>query len=197
MSALLKLLSKHLSPELLSSVQEELGDDFDFDYVPRSRLNAVIAQRNELRAQLAELEASGKTSGASDDEGDEGTGTRERQQPDVDIEALKAQHQAELDNLKKRYALAEELRAAKCKNPDLLIDKFDFEKLGFDDKGKLTGHTEAIEAWKTSDPYLFEAAGEDVPPGTGAAGAKGASKQKKPDKVDALLSEVFGFEIKD
>src|SRR5690606_10594216 len=120
-----------------------------------------------------------------------------KKQPDFDVEALKAQHQAELDNPKKRYALAEELRAAKCKNPDLLIDKFDFEKLEFDDKGKLTGHTEAIEAWKTSDAYLFEVAGEDVPPGTGAAGAKGAGNQKKPDRVDALLSEVFGFEIKD
>ena len=47
-------LRKNLTPELFTQVTDQLGDDFDFDLVPRSRLNKVIKQRNDLRDQLAE-----------------------------------------------------------------------------------------------------------------------------------------------
>lgn len=45
-------LKKRLSSELYTKVIDELGDDFDFDLVPRARLNRVIKERNELRDQI-------------------------------------------------------------------------------------------------------------------------------------------------
>lgn len=207
--ALLKILRKKLPAELMAQIRDELGDDFDFDYVPRTRLNAVIKQRNELRTQLAELEADEGDDlddlGAGDD-GDSGEptagkapkkGKKATSQPGGEsLEDLKAQHAKELHKIKVRYALTEELREAKCKNPELLLDKFDFEKLSFDEDGKLTGHTDMIDGWKESDSYLFEQAGDDVPPGTGADGAGAGDDGGPPDKVDSILSEVFGFDIK-
>ena len=44
----LETLRKNLTPEQLTAVQDAVGDDFDWDLVPRSRLNKVIKQRNEL-----------------------------------------------------------------------------------------------------------------------------------------------------
>ena len=46
----LDTLRKNLTPELFTQVTDQLGDDFDFDLVPRSRLNKVIKQRNALRS---------------------------------------------------------------------------------------------------------------------------------------------------
>ena len=46
-------LRKSLTPELFTQVTDALGDDFDYDVVPRSRLNKVIKQRNDLRNQFA------------------------------------------------------------------------------------------------------------------------------------------------
>ena len=42
-------LRKSLTPELYTSVIDQLGDDFDFDLVPRARVYQVIKQRNTLR----------------------------------------------------------------------------------------------------------------------------------------------------
>ena len=51
--SLLDTLKKNLTPEQFSAVQDALGDDFNWDVVPRSRLNKVIKQRDDARQQLA------------------------------------------------------------------------------------------------------------------------------------------------
>ena len=81
-------LRKSLTPELYTSVIDQLGDDFDFDLVPRSRLNQVIKQRNTLREQLAENpQARGAGKKGEDEEDDEG----------IDIEKLQKQWKAQSD----------------------------------------------------------------------------------------------------
>ena len=65
--SLLDTLKKNLTPEQLSAVQDALGDDFNYDVVPRSRLNKVIQQRDEARRQL-----NGAGSNGQDDDGDDG-----------------------------------------------------------------------------------------------------------------------------
>lgn len=198
---LLNVLQKKLPTELMSQVRDALGDDFDFDYVPRSRLNTVIAQRNELRTQVAAPKG-GQDDDVDDDDtkaapatkGDKGTKPAGKDKDVVDTAALEAKHAKELLDVKLRYALTDELRTAKCKNPDLLISKFDMSKLSLGEDGKLTGHTEVIEAWKKSDGYLFESAGDDVPDGTGADGVKpGGDGKKPPTEVDKLINEAFGI----
>ena len=65
-------LRKCLTPEQFTTVTDALGDDFDYDMVPRSRLNKVIKQRNELRDQLAKgPQPSGGKTGEDDDDDEE------------------------------------------------------------------------------------------------------------------------------
>lgn len=198
-----KILKKHLPKELFTQVVDELGDDFDFDYVPRSRLNAVIKQRNDLRQRVADVDD-------LDDDGDEGDdgatnppkkkAAKKQTEPkgdEVDVEALKAQHQAELEAVKIEFALTDALRSEGCNNPKLLMPQLDMSKIKFGEDGKLEGHTEQLTAWKTSDPYLFStsASGEEGGDGTGAEGIGDTGKGKsKKTAIDKELEAIFGAE---
>ena len=83
-------LRKSLTPELFTQVIDQLGDDFDFDLVPRSRLNKVIKQRNDFRDQLAEISQSqGNRSKGNNEDDDEGGSGGE------DIETIRQQIEAQ------------------------------------------------------------------------------------------------------
>ena len=65
-------LKKKLSPENMQTLEDILGDDFEWDLVPRSRLNKVIKQRNDLKKQVntPNLNNSSKDDDDDDDVGD-------------------------------------------------------------------------------------------------------------------------------
>lgn len=157
-------LRKSLTPELYTSVIDQLGDDFDFDLVPRSRLNQVIKQRNTLREQLAENpQARGAGKKGEDEENDEG----------IDIEKLQQQWKAQSDQavqeVKIQYAALDKLRAAEIIDPELVWSSSVLNKkaLKIDDAGALTGLDDQIEALKKSKTHLFKQAQQDPPGGTG------------------------------
>ena len=82
-------LRKALTPELFTQVTDALGDDFDYDVVPRARLNKVIKQRNELREELSggSQSRSGKAKGSDEDDDDMGAGAgASRKSTDVNVE---------------------------------------------------------------------------------------------------------------
>ena len=69
-------LRQKLTPELFTQVTDALGDDFNFDVVPRSRLNKVIGQRDTLKEQLEAAvkgtqTSHGKGKAADDDDDDD------------------------------------------------------------------------------------------------------------------------------
>ena len=64
-------LRQKLTPELFTQVTDALGDDFNFDVVPRSRLNKVIGQRDTLKEQLETALKGTQTKGGSEDDDDE------------------------------------------------------------------------------------------------------------------------------
>ena len=155
-------LRKNLTPELYTQVMDQLGDDFDFDLVPRSRLNKVIKQRNELRDQLAE---------GSQPQGGKGKSAGQ----EVDVEALKQQWLQEqgdaVNEVKMQYAALEKLRAANAIDPELIwqagiIDK---SKLTVEADGTVKGLDEAITELTKNRANLFgKAKGKDgVDGGTG------------------------------
>lgn len=182
--SLLDTLRKNLTPELCAQVTDKLGDDFDFDLVPRSRLNKVIGQRNELRKQILEgsQPQSGKAKPGEDDDDDDGDtppGTKEpgaTGKKDVDIEALKQQWQKEqgdaVTSVKIQFAALEKLRTAKAIDPELIWDSsiIDKSKLSLDATGALVGMDEILTELAKSKAHLFGAAGTNVPPGTGKTG---------------------------
>lgn len=174
-------LRKCLTPEQFTTVTDALGDDFDYDMVPRSRLNKVIKQRNDLRDQLAKGSqlSGGKIGEGDDDDDDAGTPKGKPKSEKVDIEALKKQWQQEqkdaVKEVKIQYAALEKLRAANVIDPDLIWTSsiLDKSKIDLDDKGAITGLDEQLTQLKTDKAHLFQTGAEGVPGGTGKEGGEG------------------------
>ena len=182
-------LRQKLTPELFTQVTDALGDDFNFDVVPRSRLNKVIGQRDTLKEQLETALKGTQTKGGSEDDDDDddfqmpnttnGKGkqkssgttlTEEEIQQRINDATQKAQNEVRI-----QYAGLDALRNANAVDPDLVFTLIDKSKLKFDDSGKLTGIDEQITALKTSKPNLFpdssnKGGRNDTPGGTGKDG---------------------------
>ena len=168
-------LRKALTPELFTQVTDALGDDFDYDQVPRSRLNKVINQRNELRDQLSGISQS-QSSNSSNHESDEDGKQKATEQ--LDVEALKAQWLKEqgdaVKDVKLQYAALDKLRAAGAIDADLiwaagLIDK---SKIQQDDTGNITGLDEVIDDLVANRKNLFVTQAQNAPSGTGKQGGE-------------------------
>lgn len=190
-------LRKALTPELFTQVIDQLGDDFDFDLVPRSRLNKVIKQRNDLREQLAEVsQPQGKRSKSNNEDDDDEGGTGGE-----DIETIRqqieAQKNAAIQEVKIQYAALEKLRDAKAIDPELLWSSniFDKSKIKLDDAGKLTGLDEMITQLKKDKAHLFNKDKEDVPGGTGKDGGDdgGSSVTTKEEFLKLGIDEQIAF----
>lgn len=207
-------LRKNLTSEQYTAVMDALGDDFDFDLVPRSRLNKVIKQRNELREELA-----GKSQNPGIDDDDEDAGApatgKGNGTPSVDVKALQKQHKTEMANLAIRYSALDKLRAAKAKDPELIL------KAGLLDTSGAKVSDDGVVTWPTgeNDPfgaltknesykYLFEGtdtstggndkgngsgngADDGVPAGTGKDSGAGADGGK--NQLDAMLDQAMGM----
>ena len=161
---LLETLRKNMTPEQFTQVMDAVGDDFDWDLVPRSRLNKVIKQRNELRDQLAgKSQPQGKgTAGNDEDDDDQGAtnGNNNGGQP-IDIKALEKQWKDQQDKavqeVKIQYAALEKLRAANAIDAELLWNGgvIDRSKLSLDANGALVGMDDIITQLQKDKAHLF------------------------------------------
>jgi hypothetical protein len=192
---------------------DALGDDFDFDLVPRSRLNKVIKQRNELRDQLA-----GKSQNPGIDDDDDGEGAPAGKtgsgNTGVDIKELQKQHKTEMANLAIRYSALDKLRAAKARDPELILKAglLDVKGAKVSDDGVVTwptGENDPFEALTKNESYKYlfdgettpKGAGNDpkgnpgkddgVPAGTGKDSGAGADSGK--NQLDAMLDQAMGM----
>lgn len=185
--SLLDTLRKHLTDEQLSVVQDALGDDFDYDVVPRSRLNKVIKQRNEARKMVSQLQAGEDLEDDDDDfddpgkgAGSEGAGKKAKSPKGVitqkaleeALNQMKTSHAQEMKDLQIQYAALRVLQEAQFVDPQLVWDSklIDKSKLDFDEKGQLTGLSEQLDPLKTNKPYLINAGGARR--GTGKQGGE-------------------------
>lgn len=185
--SLLDDLRKKLDSETFTKVTDALGDDFNYDLVPRSRLNKVIAQRNEARSELVTLKQ-GDTDPESIDDPDDGVvelpkGSAQQQKPpkgksltqqdlDAAVAAARSEGDAKVKELQLKYAATAKLREAKFTDPDLVLAAglIDFSKVEMDDKGVITkGLDDQITAVAAAKPYLVGAS-TGAPTGTGKAG---------------------------
>lgn len=185
-------LSKKLSPELLQQVEDALGDDFDFDLVPRSRLNKVIAQRNEAREALALASQAGGSSDDDDDDDDAGTTGEGSVQSQKNLAKLLKQKERERDDairaVKIQYAALDKLRSAGAIDADICFGLLDGAKLALDDKGTLTGLDEQLADLQKNKSFLFnsEPSGGNVQGGTGRQGGYDSG-----ESVDSAVANVF------
>lgn len=203
--SLLKTLSKKLTPEQLQEVQDALGDDFNYDMVPRSRLNAVIKQRDTLKEQLAGMSHDPEEDDDDDDDdgiddtskGAKGTEPKKSEKP-LTEKALKkllaAKDKEKEDALKAQkveFATREKLREAKAKDLDIVFGLLDKTKLTIGEDGKLDGFDDQLKTLTESKSFLFgetdnNTGGERGTGRTGGTGGKG-----KEDVLDSKLADVF------
>lgn len=187
-------LKRALSQEQYDAVIDALGDDFNFDLVPRTRLNKVIKQRNKLQQQLLDGDTQGNPAGSDDDDdepadqntldlilkalGDannNGGNSKSKSNKDNNkdpMTLLKEQHQNEIEQLKIQYAVADQLRNAKAVDPDLIWSSnlLDKSKLKLDQNGKLTGFEEQLKTLQKDKAFLFT----EVPPAGNEDGSQGS-----------------------
>lgn len=167
-------LRKALTPELFTQVTDALGDDFDFDQVPRSRLNKVIKQRNELRDQLAGApQLPRNKSGSNEDDDDDSQQNNGSKNQPINEAALRVQFQKEQDAavkaVKLQYAALEKLRAANVIDPELIWSSnvLDKTKLDLDDNDHITGLDDMLTQLQKDKAHLFKKASDDAERGTG------------------------------
>lgn len=189
--SLLDTLKKNLTPEQLSAVQDALGDDFNYDVVPRSRLNKVIQQRDEARRQLN----GGGSNGQGDDGDDGGAGSgngagsgdagKSFTQADIDaaVQAVKDAHEKELKQLRMNHAVLAKLQEQNFVDPNLILSAglIDTTKVTLDDNGVITGGLDdQLSSLAEARPYLKNASN---------GGQRGTGKQGGSDEFSSVTSK--------
>lgn len=190
--SLLDTLKKNLTPEQLSAVQDALGDDFNWDMVPRSRLNKVIQQRDEARRQLNGAGTGGQGDDGDDDNGGAGSGKgagsgagKGFSQADIDaaVQAEKTKHENELKQLRMNHAVLAKLQEQNFVDPNLILSAglIDTTKVTLDDKGVITGGLDdQLSSLAEARPYL-----KNDPNG----GQRGTGKQNGSDEFGSVTSK--------
>lgn len=204
---LLEKLREKLGPELAGQVEDAVGDDFDWDFVPRARLNKVIGQRNTAQAKLqAYLDK--QSSNAEDDDNDNDTDnipnaegnsganeTRRHNKANETLDQLKAQHQKDLANVAKRYAVLDLIRAKGALDPKLVLGQLDLDKMNLKEDDTLEGFDEQFNPWAESHSYMFQTESNNnsndddgIETGTGKNSAGDSSTDVDP--FDAIIATI-------
>ena len=189
--SLLDTLKKNLTPEQFSAVQDALGDDFNYDVVPRSRLNKVIQQRDEARRQLNGAGTGGQ--GDDGDDGGDGSGNgagsgaagKGFTQADIDaaVNAAKADHEKQLKQLRMNHAVLAKLQEQNFVDPNLILSAglIDTTKVTLDDNGVITGGLDdQLSSLAEARPYLKNASN---------GGQRGTGKQGGSDEFGSVTSK--------
>lgn len=190
--SLLDTLKKNLTPEQLSAVQDALGDDFNYDVVPRSRLNKVIQQRDEARRQLGQ----GGNAGGEGDGGDGGDGSgngagsgagasKGFTQADIDaaVQAEKDRAAEAMKTLRMNHAVLAKLQEQNFVDPNLILSAglIDTAKVTLDDNGVITGGLDdQLSSLAEARPYLKNASN---------GGQRGTGKQGGSDEFGSVTSK--------
>lgn len=194
--SILKVLKKSLPPELFAQVEEQLGDESDLEYVPKSRLDRVVAQRNSYRDQLSVLQD-------GDPVGDDGTPPKANPKPKADPDPktppaggddkIKEQYEARIAEMERNFAVQGALMAARAKDPALVLSSLDLKEVKLGEDGKWTGIDEAIAARKTSHPYMFDDGQPSPNPAAPPAGTGRAGQGGRGELPDANLTDEEYF----
>lgn len=185
-------LRKKHTPEEMQTLMDILGDDFDDDLVPRSRLNKVIKQRNDLKKQLntnTQVSDLDEDNNDSETKEDGGSATYTEKEVQKLLKAAKLEAENGVKQVELKYAALSKLREANALDAELVFGLLDSTKLSLNEKGELQGLEEAgLNTIQESKKFLFREPKDDVPSGTGK---NTGLKDKNEDAVDAAIAGVF------
>lgn len=124
------------------------------NYVPKSRLDEVIEERNGLREQVTERDKQIKTLGES--AGDNQALKDQVAQLQADNKKAAEEYAANIAQIKLDNAVELALTGAKAKNNKTVRALLDLSKSKVGEDGKVEGLEAQIKAIQKSDAYLFD-----------------------------------------
>lgn len=123
------------------------------NWIPKDRFDEVNNRNKDLADQIADLNKElGKLKKSAEGSSELQTKIQELQDQ---IKIAKEEADKKVISTQKTYLLKDALRDADAKYPDLLLTKFDIDKLELDADGKLKGLDDQIKAMKESYKELF------------------------------------------
>lgn len=131
------------------------------DYVPKSRLDEVIEERNGLRDQVTERDKQIAELGKN--AGDNQALKDQVAQLQADNKKAAAEYESNLAQLRLDNAVNLALTGAKAKNPKAVRALLDLSKSKVGEDGTVEGLEAQIKAIQKSDAYLFDS-GEPAQP---------------------------------
>lgn len=189
--SLLDDLRKKLDPDTFASVTDQLGDDFNYDVVPRSRLNTVIRQRDTYKAQVdAGTQPSVEEPISTPTEGTPNNSGKAGGNPTVNVEELTRKFEQEkaqaIQDLRVEFAGLNMLRDAGAFDPQLAWSLIDKSKLSLNSDGTISGMDDQITAQKEAKAFMYGEASKrkDGERGTGKNG--GGADNTTVTKADFL-----------
>lgn len=198
-------LRKKLTPEKFQEFIDLLGDDFNYDLVPRTRLNAVIRQRDDLKEQLEiGQHPDGESDSKHDEQGQSSESKPAKKDATQEIRAqLEAEKLAAISEVQTRYAVLDKLRSADVGaiDPEFVCNLLDTEikegKIKRNDKQEIEGLDEILSGMKESKTFLFREKEADTSSGRKSAAAGTGFQHDTAQEptgltgVDAELAKVF------
>ena len=181
------LLNIGVAEETVAKIIELAKADLE-GYVPKTRLDEVIKDRDALKTQIADRDKQLEALKKIDAEGLQA----EIERLQTENTTTKQQYESEISKMKLDSAIRDALRTAEARDIDMAIRLMDFSEVEFDKKGNLTGLDEQIAALKENEfgKYLFGK--EQVSPaGTNPAGNPTPPVTKKPSEMSYAELDAF------
>lgn len=153
-----------------------IDDGKDNKYVPKSRLDAKIAELAEANTEIESLQAKVKDPSVAEKE----------------VEKLKAKiasMEADAKNAQLKQAIQTEATQAKARDVDDLMKFLDMDKVQLDEAGNVTGLKEQIVQLQKDKAYLFEVVEPQGAP-QGMPSFFGTGSPGKPSNLNAFGSKT-------
>lgn len=175
MEWLKKLLEKHgVGAELVTTI---MNDTKDTNYIPKDRFDEVNNSLKELKGQIADRDKQLK------DLGEKAKGNEELSKQIAELQEgnkkTVGDYEAKIKNITLDNAIRSMLKENKAKYEDLLMSKFDREKLKIKEDGSIEGLDEQLNSLKEGYKDLFEQPLSGKPPANNGSSNLGINPWKK------------------
>jgi len=183
MDWLKKLLEKHgVGDELVTTI---MTDTKDANYIPKDRFDEVNNQVKDLKTQIDDRDKQLK------DISKKAEGNEELLKQINDLQTsnktTKEEFEGKIKSLKLDSAIKLKLKESKAKYEDLLISKFDREKLNLKEDGSIEGLDDQLTSLKEGYKDLFEQ------PVTGKTPANTGDSKAPTSELDQVADTFKNF----
>ncbi|WP_163195464.1 phage scaffolding protein [Clostridium thermarum] len=186
MEWLKKLLEKHgVGADLITAI---MADTKDTNYIPKERFDEVNNSLKELKGQLADRDKQLKDLGDKVKDNEELS--KQIKELQENNKKVAADYEAKIRNITLDSAITNLLKDNKVKHPDLLIGKFDREKLKINEDGTIEGLEEQFKPMKETYKDLFEQPVGGKSPNNSGGSAGQESKDLGTDIAKQRNSEI-------